>query len=200
LYEYGVNVPLIIRWPGQVKAGAISSELISGEDLAPTLLEACGLKPLKEMTGRSYLKLLTGDSSYAARQYVFSERGAHGSGLPTGTSPFDLGRVVIGKRYKLIYNALWQLPYQPVDFAGQPFWKELEQMNKDGKLSALHARLLFSPTRPMFELFDLETDPNEFANLIGKPEHAAIEKELKAKMQEWMILERDYLPLPIPPQ
>jgi arylsulfatase A-like enzyme len=200
LYEYGVNVPLIIRWPGTVKAGAISSELISGEDLAPTLLEACGLKPLKEMTGRSYLKLLTGDSSYAARQYVFSERGAHGSGLPTGTSPFDLGRVVIGKRYKLIYNALWQLPYQPVDFAGQPFWKELEQMNKDGKLSALHARLLFSPTRPMFELFDLETDPNEFANLIGKPEHAAIEKELKAKMQEWMILERDYLPLPIPPQ
>jgi N-sulfoglucosamine sulfohydrolase len=199
LYEYGVNVPLIVRWPGQVKAGATSGELISGEDLAPTLLEACGLKPLKEMTGRSYLKLLRGDVTYQARQYVFSERGAHGSGLPTGTSPFDLGRVIVGKRYKLIYNALWQLPYQPVDFAGQPFWKELEQMNKDGKLSPLHARLLFSPTRPMFELFDLEADPNEFANLSGKPEHAAIEKELKAKLQEWMILERDYLPLPIPP-
>lgn len=199
LYEYGVNVPLIVRWPGQVKAGSTSSELISGEDIAPTFLEACGVSPLKEMTGRSFVKLLRGDASYAARQYVFAERGAHGSGLPTGTSPFDLGRVVIGKRFKLIYNALWQLPYQPVDFAGQPFWKELEQMNKDGKLSALHARLLFAPTRPMFELFDLESDPNEFTNLIGKPEQAAIEKELKARLQEWMILERDYLPLPIPP-
>ena len=51
----------------------------------------------------------------------------------------------------------------------------------------------------MFELFDLESDTNEFTNLIGKPEHTAIEKELKAKIQEWMILERDYLPLPIPP-
>ncbi len=199
LYEYGVNVPLIVRWPGQTKAGSTSSELISGEDIAPTFLEACGAKPLKEMTGRSFLKLLRGDASYQARQYVFAERGAHGSGLPTGTSPFDLGRVVIGPRYKLIYNALWQLPYQPVDFAGQPFWKELEQMNKDGKLSPLHARLLFSPTRLMFELFDLESDPNEFTNLIGNPEHAQVEKELKARLQEWMILERDYLPLPIPP-
>lgn len=199
LYEYGLNVPLIIRWPGKTKAGSVSSELISGEDLAPTFLEACGAKPLKEMTGRSFLKLLTGDASYTERQYVFAERGAHGSGLPTGTSPFDLGRVVIGKRYKLIYNALWQLPYQPVDFAMTPMWKELTEMNKDGKLSPLHSRLLFSPTRPMFELFDLESDPNEFTNLIGKPEHAALEKELKARLQEWMILERDYLPLPIPP-
>ncbi len=199
LYEFGLNVPLLVRWPGKLKAGAVTSELISGEDLAPTLLEACGLKPLKEMTGRSFLKLLRGET-YAGRQYVFAERGAHGSGLPTGTSPFDLGRVVIGKRYKLIYNALWQLPYQPVDFAGQPFWKELQQMHKDGKLSADLSRLLFSPARPMFELFDLESDPSEFKNLIGSTEHAAVEGELKAALQEWMILERDYLPLPIPPR
>jgi N-sulfoglucosamine sulfohydrolase len=57
------------------------------------------------------------------------------------------------------------------------------------------SRLLFSPMRPMFELFYL----NELTNLIGKPEHVAIEKELKEKLQEWMIQERDYLPLPIPP-
>jgi N-sulfoglucosamine sulfohydrolase len=199
LYEYGLNVPLMVRWPQQVKAGSTSSELISGEDLAPTLLEACGAKPLKEMTGRSFVKLLRGDATYAPRQYAFAERGAHGAGLPNGTAPFDLGRVVIGKRYKLVYNALWQIPYQPVDFANTPMWKELEQMNKDGKLSPLHSRLLFSPTRSMFELFDLEADPNEFTNLIGKPEHAQLEKELKTKLQEWMILERDYLPLPIPP-
>ncbi|HEX4946991.1 MAG TPA: sulfatase [Blastocatellia bacterium] len=198
LYEYGVNVPLLVRWPGRVKAGSVTDALISGEDLAPTFLEACGVSPLKGMTGRSFLNLLRG-AAYEPRQYVFAERGAHGSGLPTGTSPFDLGRVVVGKRYKLIYNVLWQLPYQPVDFNGQPFWKELEQMNREGKLTPLHARLLFSPTRPMFELFDLESDPNEFNNLIGKPEHAEVKRELKARLQEWMILERDYVPLPIPP-
>lgn len=197
LYEYGVRVPLLVRWPGKVSAG-VSRELISGEDIAPTLLEVCGQKPLKEMTGRSFLKLLRGEN-YTNRRYVFAERGAHGSGLPNGTSPFDLGRVVIGPRYKLIYNALWQLPYQPVDFADDAFWKELQQMHKDGKLAAEMARLYFSPTRPMFELFDLETDPSEFKNLIDSPEHAAVARELKAALQEWMILERDYLPLPVPP-
>ena len=107
--------------------------------------------------------------------------------------------MIIGIRYKLIYTALWQLPYQPVDFAGQPFWKELQQMHTDGKLSPLMSRLYFTPTRPMFELFDLETDPNEFNNLIGSKEQEGIERELKAKLQEWMILERDFLPLPVPP-
>jgi N-sulfoglucosamine sulfohydrolase len=99
----------------------------------------------------------------------------------------------------LIYNALWQLPYQPVDFAREPFWKELQQINKDGKMSPLLTRLYFSPARPMFELFDLETDPSEFNNLVGGKEHQVIERELKAALQEWMILERDFLPLPIPP-
>ncbi len=198
LYEFGVRVPFIVRWPGKVEAGSATGELFSGEDLAPTLLEACGLKPLDAMTGRSALKLLRGES-YTGRPYVFAERGAHGSGLPNGTSPFDLGRVVIGKRYKLIYNALWQLPYQPVDFAGDAFWKELQQMSGDSKLSPLHQRLYFSPSRPMFELFDLEADPNEFNNLIDDERHSAVERELKAALQEWMILERDYLPLPVPP-
>jgi len=72
-------------------------------------------------------------------------------------------------------------------------------VTKDGKLSPLLQRLYFSPTRPMFELFDLESDPSEFNNLIGSGEHAAVERELKAALQEWMILERDYLPLPVPP-
>ena len=198
LYEFGVNVPLIVRWPGRVKAGSVTRELISGEDLAPTLLEACGLDALAEMTGRSFLKLLRSEP-YTGRRYVFAERGAHGSGLPTGTAPFDLGRVVIGPRYKLIYNALWQLPYQPVDFQAYPFWMELQQMHKEGKLSPEMTRLYFAQPRPMFELFDLETDPSELKNLIGSPEHAAIARELKAALQEWMIRERDFVPLPVPP-
>jgi N-sulfoglucosamine sulfohydrolase len=42
---------------------------------------------------------------------------------------------VVAKRYKLTYNVLWQIPYQPVDFNGTPMWKELEAMNRMGKLS-----------------------------------------------------------------
>lgn len=197
LYEFGVHVPLIVRWPGHVKGGSATAELISGEDLAPTFLEAAGAAVPREMTGRSFLKSLKGEPS-EGRQYVFAERGAHGSGLPTNSANFDLGRCVIGKRYKFIYTALWQIPYHPVDFAGDAFWKELQQMNKDGALSSELSQIYFAPTRPMFELYDLEADPREFHNLYGKEATSAVQAELMNALQEWMILRRDYLPLPIP--
>jgi len=197
LYEYGIHVPLLVRWPGKVKPGTSSTDLTSGEDLAPTFLEAAGVAVPKEMTGRSFLKALLGQP-HVGRQVIFSERGAHGQGLPNNSANFDLGRVVVTKTHKLIYNAISQNPYWPVDFAGDAFWKELMQMHADGKLDAKFDKLYFTPTRAMFELYDLQNDPNEFSNLVGKKEVAAIEHELKERMQEWMILERDYVPLPLP--
>ena len=59
---------------------------------------------------------------------------------------------------------------------------------------------IFPPTRPMFELFDLQADPAEFNNLAGTPDATAVEKELKAALQEWMILQRDFIPLPVAPE
>jgi N-sulfoglucosamine sulfohydrolase len=197
LYEFGINVPLIARWPGRIKPGSNTSELISGEDLAPTFLELAGVGTPPEMTGRSFLKLLQGQP-FDGRKHVFSERGAHGTALPTNSANFDLGRCVVSKTHKLIYNATWNMPYTPVDCAGDPFWKELQQMNTDGKLSPELSRVYFSPTRPMFELYNLVDDPREFNNLIGKKEFAPIAQELKAALEEWMILQRDYIPLPFP--
>ena len=197
LYEFGIHVPLILRWPGVVKPGSASDALISGEDLAPTFLEAAGEAPPAEMTGRSFLPLLRG-GPFAGRDQVFAERGSHGSGPPGDGSSFDLARCVVTKRHKLIYNAIPQKPYVPVDFEGEGFWKELRKMNEEGKLSPELSRIYFSPKRPVFELYDLQSDPREFDNLAGKKEAAAIEHELKVALQEWMVLERDYLPLPIP--
>jgi arylsulfatase A-like enzyme len=198
LNEFGIHVPLLVRWPGKVKPGSSTRELISGEDLAPTFLEAVGLPVPPEMTGKSFVKLLRGQP-FEGRQFVFAERGAHGSSLPGNSASFDLGRVVVTKTHKLIYNALGQLPYSPVDFAGDPFWKEVVQMHEAGKLDSKLDRLYFTTPRPMFELYDLEKDPGEFNNLAGQLEAVSLERELKAAMQEWMILQRDFLPLPVAP-
>ncbi|TDE15670.1 DUF4976 domain-containing protein [Dyadobacter psychrotolerans] len=91
------------------------------------------------------------------------------------------------------------MPYHPVDFAGQSFWKSISEQNKTGKLDSLYTGLFFREHRSMFEVFDLKNDPDEFTNLAGKPEFAAVEKDLKTRLQEWMILNQDYLPLPVPP-
>lgn len=196
LYEFGIHVPLIMRWPGVVKPGRVSSELISGEDLAPTFLEACGVAVPKEITGISACKIFRGERAQG-RTHLFAERGAHHIYLPKGSASFDLGRCVVGRRHKFIYNALWQLPYQPVDFASTAFWKDLQERNIAGKLSPQLSRMYFDATRPMFELYDLEKDPQEFENLVGRSETATIEQELRKVLIERMVLERDFLPLPI---
>src|SRR5207237_3422441 len=73
LYDAGTRQPLAVRWPAKVKPGRRSDAFISFQDLAPTFLEAAGLKPTPAMTGRSFLDLLTGESS-VVRDHVFLER------------------------------------------------------------------------------------------------------------------------------
>src|SRR6266571_5215677 len=62
-YDAGTRMPLAIRWPARVKAARVVDDFISLTDLAPTFLEAAGLKPLPEMTGRSLVPLLTSGKS-----------------------------------------------------------------------------------------------------------------------------------------
>lgn len=197
LYECGLNVPLIAHWPGHIKPGLVNNELISGEDIALTFLEVAGAGKDEKMTGISFVNTFQ-NKDFQGHDYVFAVRGSHASSLPTSSSSFDLGRVIIGKRYKLIYNALWQIPYKPVDFSGQAFWNELQEMNAKGTLDEKFSNAFFQSPRPMFEVYDLQTDLFEFNNLAGKPEIAEVEHELKKELLEWMVLNQDYLPLPIP--
>lgn len=193
LYEFGIRVPLLVRWPGVTKGGTATSELVSGEDLAPTLLEACGERPLKEMTGKSFAPLLKGEK-FDGRAFVFAERGSHGQGLPGKSNAFDLGRVVVGKTHKFIYNATYHLPYDAVDFGGSEMFTEVRALAKANKLPVPLNALYDGRPRPMIEVYDLVNDPSEFKNLAGTG--TDVEKELRAALVEWMILERDFLPLP----
>ena len=60
-------MPFLVRWPGVVKPGGESRALLSGEDLAPTLLAAAGVRAPAKMTGVSFLPLLKGEPFTAAQ-------------------------------------------------------------------------------------------------------------------------------------
>lgn len=60
VYEGGIRVPMIVRWPGRVPEGQVSSEPWSFADVAPTLLELAGLPVPAGFDGRSVLPVLTG--------------------------------------------------------------------------------------------------------------------------------------------
>ncbi|MBB21824.1 MAG: N-acetylgalactosamine-6-sulfatase [Roseibacillus sp.] len=61
LYEGGIRVPLIVRWPGKVAAGKVREDPVILTDFYPTLLEVAGLKTMKHYPGdgESLLPLLT---------------------------------------------------------------------------------------------------------------------------------------------
>jgi arylsulfatase A-like enzyme len=191
-------VPLIVRWPEKIEAGQVSGILLSGEDVLPTLIDAAGMQPEAEVTGKSFLPALM-DQPYTPHEYIFAQRGPHSSGLPLHTGYFDLIRTVFNNEYKLIYNITWQLPYEPIDFRSREPWTTLTAMHENGQLSEPFDRIFFSVPRPMFELYDLKKDPYEMNNLIEDPDYESVVQELKARLHEWMIVNQDYAPLPIPP-
>ena len=198
LYERGLHVPLLVRWPKRVKSGQVNDELISGEDITPTLLEAAGAEPVKDMTGRSFLGALTGQP-HSPREALFGARLYHGNSPfepDTKASTFDLSRCVRTQKWKLIYNCTPQMEYQPVDSARDTGWQQVLGLHKEGKLKANWERIYFGK-RPVLELYDLQKDPHELENLAGRTEHAKIERELKVLLAEKMIVDYDYLPLPL---
>lgn len=64
LYEGGIRVPLIVKWPGKLKVGSLSDRIVSGVDYYPTLLDIAGLdeKPEQHIDGVSFKNNLLGKS------------------------------------------------------------------------------------------------------------------------------------------
>ena len=59
VYEDGCHLPMAIRWPGVVEPGRVINDFVSFVDLAPTFLDAAGIKPT-DMSGQSLRGLLAG--------------------------------------------------------------------------------------------------------------------------------------------
>jgi arylsulfatase A-like enzyme len=60
IFEESLRTPLLVRWPGVVKPGAVEGRMVSNLDFAGTFLEAAGLPVAHDMDGRSLMPLLKG--------------------------------------------------------------------------------------------------------------------------------------------
>ncbi|HEX5413368.1 MAG TPA: sulfatase [Terriglobia bacterium] len=191
LYEPGLHVPLIARWPGKIKPGGVSSDLVSLVDLAPTWMQAAGLSVPAAMDGRSFLPLLLG-RNFEPRQAVYAERNFH--------THLDLIRSVRTARYKLIQNYLPEMPYLPLsDIARSPSWRSIENLMHQGKLSAPLLQRYFKKPRPEEEFYDLQNDLGEMKNLANDPKYKSELLHLQQLLSRWMIATHDFLPPPILP-
>lgn len=174
LYEPGIRLPCIIKAPGQ-QSGLIQDALISWVDLSPTILDFAQVKmDTMDFHGQSFMDLVESENS-SGRDEVY---GSHTMHEVTMYYPM---RMVREKKYKLIYNIAHQLPFPfALDLLQSPTWistLKSDYYGKRKKEDFIH--------RPEFELYDLETDPDEIVNLAYHPDHQSKLEELKKKIRDF---------------
>ncbi|MEO3751812.1 sulfatase-like hydrolase/transferase [Streptomyces sp. B6B3] len=73
MFDVATRVPLVVRWPGRLPAGARREQLVSWIDLAPTLLRAAGAAELGGCQGQDITELATTGRQDGLRDWVLSE-------------------------------------------------------------------------------------------------------------------------------
>lgn len=183
VYEEGLHVPLILRWPKkfpappQVRPGFVDDRLLSAIDLAPTMLDLAGAKKPPRMQGRIFL----GPRADPPAEYVFGARDR------CDETVFRL-RTVRDARYRYIRNFTPDRPFlQPNAYKEKqyPVWNLLKELHAAGRLTPEQAALC-APTMPEEELYDLESDPHEIRNLARSPEHQDVRHRLRAALEKWI--------------
>ena len=80
LYEGGLRIPMIVRWPGKIKPGRVSDHLWYFPDVMPTLAELAGAKPPDNIDGISIVPTLLGEKTAARKQknhkFLYWEHGS----------------------------------------------------------------------------------------------------------------------------
>lgn len=170
LLDRGIGTPLIIRFPGRIEEGRVSSALVSTIDIMPTVLELCQVEIGKKVEGRSLVPLLKDSNLDHHREHVVAEMNCHVKSIPM--------RSVRTKDWKAILN----LSDSPLGL------DDLERVAWAEKLCELPDHPWKKPRVP-FELYDLKNDPQEKTNLAGRAEYAAVEKRFrKILSKDWKTL------------
>ena len=153
LYDPGIEVALLIRWPGW---HGVREDLVSNVDVLPTVLELAGLPAPASVQGRSLVR----DSG---RREIFAEMTYH--------DYYDPRRCIRTASHKLIAN-----------FSTAPSFMDPSQSwrpRSDTVVPANHAVSYHVP----FELYDLRHDRWEHVNLAADPVHAEVFRELMGRLR-----------------
>jgi arylsulfatase A-like enzyme len=180
LYDSGLRVPLMIRWPkalgSTVRPGSVSDELVSFIDLAPTVLALAGAEVPAHLHGR----VLVGPTAGPAPGFVFAARDRM-------DIEYDMMRSARDARFLYIRNFSPELPYAGhIIYRNQSaIMQEWLRLQAERKLTG-PAALWMRTRRPAEELYDTLADPHQIHNLSTDPAHAATLARMRRELTGWM--------------
>jgi N-sulfoglucosamine sulfohydrolase len=176
LYDAGIHIPLLVRWPGVTKPGTIREDPVSSIDIPATALAMAGIALPPNMQGQVML-----GPNAKRRDHIFAAR-------DRCDNTVDRIRCIRTSRYKLIRNFMPERPYTQANNYIETQYPTLGVMKKlhaEGKLNDTQA-LFMQPRKPEYELYDVMADPHEVRNLADAPRHKKTFQELSTKLERWI--------------
>jgi len=161
----GLRVPLIVRIPqgwrhlAPARPGSAIDTPVSCVDLPGTVLSLAGLRVPEHFDSVPFL-----GRKRRERRYVFGQRSRM-------DERYDLQRSVRDERYLYVRNYMPHRPYgQSMAYMWQQRgYQDWEQAHLDGTVTPVQEA--FWDEKPAEELYDLDRDPDQIANLAGTPRH-----------------------------
>ncbi len=189
LYDTGTHVPVIIRWPGQIKPATVREDLVSVLDLPPTMLSIARVAVPRHMQGR----VILGESSGREPAYLFFHRDRM-------DEAFELQRAARDRRWKYIRNFEPEKPYsQALDYMDKmPSMIDWRRLAAEDKLTG-GQKNWFASTKPIEELYDTAKDPWELNNLAEVTQYAERLARMRRATERWQkeIGDTGMLPEPV---
>ncbi|XP_048760957.2 N-sulphoglucosamine sulphohydrolase-like isoform X1 [Ostrea edulis] len=194
LYDPGMSEPFLLSSPYHKNSwGKRSSALTSLLDIVPTVLDWFQLPYPKykllnhpvQLTGKSLLQLLDSDRT-ESWDTVYASHNLH------EVTMYYPMRVIRTNQYKLIHNLNFLMPF-PIDqdFYLSPTFQDILNRSKSGEPTHWSKSLYSYYYRDVWELYDINNDPQEKINLWGEPTHRKILEDLKARLFLWQNITSD---------
>lgn len=165
LFDPGLEIGLLVRWPGVTTPGARSDAMVMNMDLYPTLLKAAGGEPAEDVDGLDLRALMAGRRE-SVRDRLVAQLHWHDAFVPM--------RALRTERHKLI-----------LDFSGRD--TEYFPADVEESLSGRAARAQGAGTAPAeLALYDLVRDPSERVDVSSEPENRSLVAEMREELLAWM--------------
>ena len=175
LYDGGIQVPILARWPEHIKPGQVSDDMVMTIDISATILEVAGIQPGHATHGKSLF-----GKEVKNRKFIYAARDKM-------DDTHDAMRAIRSADFKLIHNLMPERAYCQFNRykeASYPVLALLNIMNMKGELTPEQAAFM-SPVKPEFELYDMKADPFELNNLAADPDYGETKSALLAALNSW---------------